>query len=237
VEELPRPFRNLTVSRVVIMVTVAVLVGLLTISTWYFTHSYPKTAVAYLSESLRLEILVNTSDLLNEIFSMNTYGVMAIANLMEKDFLGEDFSSESFIKIRDASWSVFEALPGITSLGVAAVNGLSAVYVRGSTNEAESYKGTLLLFSNQTTTNPTYYREVVSETTGDPVGLPSTFDFGIPLQNMPWFQEALTMPVKNLTWTIGQSQISKPYTHIFSEFMYFFDLIWRDEVGNTGSAR
>ncbi len=80
-------------------VTVAVLVGLLTISTWYFTHSYPKTAVAYLSESLRLEILVNTSDLLNEIFSMNTYGVMAIANLMEKDFLGEDFSSESFIKV------------------------------------------------------------------------------------------------------------------------------------------
>ncbi|CAM6078498.1 unnamed protein product [Sphagnum tenellum] len=235
VEELPRPFRNLTVSRVVIMVTVAVLVGLLTISTWYFTHSYPKTAVAYLSESLRLEILVNTSDLLNEIFSMNTYGVMAIANLMEKDFLGEDFSSESFTKIRDASWSVFEALPGITSLGVAAVNGLSAVYVRGSTNEAESYKGTLLLFSNQTTTNPTYYREVVSETTGDPVGLPSTFDFGIPLQKMPWFQEALTMPVKNLTWTIGESQISKPYTLIYSEFMYFFDLIWRDG-GNTGSA-
>jgi hypothetical protein len=139
------------------------------------------------------------------------------------------------LQIRDASWSVFEALPGITSLGVAAVNGLSAVYVRGSTNEAESYKGTLLLFSNQTTTNPTYYREVVSETTGDPVGLPSIFDFGIPLQNMPWFQEALTMPVKNLTWTIGQSQISKLYTHIYSEFMYFFDLIWRDG-GNTGSA-
>jgi hypothetical protein len=82
-----------------LQVTVAVLVGLLTISTWYFTHSYPKTAVANLSESLRLEILFNTSELLDEIFSMNTYGVTALANLMEKDFLGDDFSLESFMKV------------------------------------------------------------------------------------------------------------------------------------------
>jgi branched-subunit amino acid ABC-type transport system permease component len=82
-----------------LQVTVAVLVGLLTISTWYFTHSYPKTAVANLSESLRLEILFNTSELLDEIFSMNTYGVTALANLMEKDFLGVDFSLESFMKV------------------------------------------------------------------------------------------------------------------------------------------
>jgi hypothetical protein len=82
-----------------LQVTVTVLVGLLTISTWYFTHSYPKTAVANLSESLRLEILFNTSELLDEIFSMNTYGVTALANLMEKDFLGDDFSLESFTKV------------------------------------------------------------------------------------------------------------------------------------------
>jgi hypothetical protein len=82
-----------------LQVTVAVLVGLLTISTWYFTHSYPKTAVANLSESLRLEILFNTSELLDEIFSINTYGVTALANLMEKDFLGDDFSLESFMKV------------------------------------------------------------------------------------------------------------------------------------------
>lgn len=73
--------------------------GLLTISTWYFTHSYPKSAVASLSESLRLEILVNTSELLDEIFSMNAYGSMAIANLMEKNFLGDDFSTDSFIRV------------------------------------------------------------------------------------------------------------------------------------------
>lgn len=83
-------------------VAVAVLVGLLTVSTWYFTHSYPKSAVASLSESLRLEILENTSELLDEIFSMNTYGSMAIANLMEKNFLGDDFSRESFTRVRCA---------------------------------------------------------------------------------------------------------------------------------------
>ena len=72
-------------------VAVAVLVGLLTISTWYFTHSYPKSAVASLSESLRYEILEN--------FSMNTYGSMAIANLMEKNFLGDDFTRENFMQV------------------------------------------------------------------------------------------------------------------------------------------
>jgi hypothetical protein len=82
-----------------LQVTVAVLVGLLTISTWYFTHSYPKTAVANLSESLRLEILLNTAEILDEIFAMNTYGVMALANLMEKDFMGDDFSLKSFMKV------------------------------------------------------------------------------------------------------------------------------------------
>jgi hypothetical protein len=82
-----------------LQVAVAVLVGLLTVSTWYFTHSYPKSAVANLSESLRLEILENTSELLDEIFSMNTYGSMAIANLMEKEFLGDDFSRESFTRV------------------------------------------------------------------------------------------------------------------------------------------
>ncbi|CAK9270199.1 unnamed protein product [Sphagnum jensenii] len=224
VEGLPRPFRNLIVSRVVIVVTVAVLVGLLTISTWYFTHSYPKTAVANLSESLRLEILLNTAEILDEIFAMNTYGVMALANLMEKDFMGDDFSLKSFMKIRNASWSVFAALPTITSLGVAAVNGLTAVYLRGSMNASE---GTLLFYSNQTITNPTYFKEVVSDTTGDSVGLPVIYEFGIPIQHMQWFQEALTVPLNNLTWTIGRSQISKSCTHIYSGNFAVLDLIMR----------
>ena len=75
------------------------LVGALTISTWYFTHSYPKTAVASLSESLRLEILVNTSELLDGIFKMNTYSSMAVANLMDKKFFGV----ESLEKVRNLS--------------------------------------------------------------------------------------------------------------------------------------
>ncbi|CAK9211304.1 unnamed protein product [Sphagnum troendelagicum] len=226
VEELPRPFRNLAVSRVVIVVTVAVLVGLLTISTWYFTHSYPKTAVANLSESLRLEILFNTSELLDEIFSMNTYGVTALANLMEKDFLGDDFSLESFMKIRDASWSVFEALPTITSLGVAAVNGLAVVYLRGSMNAVEGFKGTLIFYSNQMIINSTYYKELVSDTTGDPIGPPSTFDFGTPVQHMQWFQEALTVPLNNLTWNIGRSHISTLCAYIYSDNYVFLELVF-----------
>lgn len=80
-------------------VTVAVLVGALTVSTWYFTHSYPKTAVTNLSESLRLEILVNTSELLNGIFKMNTYSSKALFHLMEKNFFGSDFGIQSLEKV------------------------------------------------------------------------------------------------------------------------------------------
>ncbi|XP_024403293.1 histidine kinase 1 [Physcomitrium patens] len=207
-EQLPHPSRNLTVSRVVIMITVAVLVGLLTISTWYFTHSYPKSAVASLSQSLRLEILENTSELLDEIFSMNTYGSMAIANLMEKNFLGDDFSKDNFNRIREASWAVFKALPVVTSLGVTAVNGLTAVYNRGFKDEIEGFKGNFCLYSNDTSGAPVYYKEYVSETTGNPLGPPLVLKFPNSLQDTPWFQKAMSYPVNNLTWTIGRSLIS-----------------------------
>ncbi|KAG0563103.1 hypothetical protein M758_8G004400 [Ceratodon purpureus] len=207
-EQLPHPSRNLTVSRVVIMITVAVLVGLLTISTWYFTHSYPKSAVASLSQSLRLEILENTSELLDEIFSMNTYGSMAIANLMEKNFLGDDFSKENFNRIRDASWAVFKALPVVTSLGVTAVNGLTAVYNRGFKDEIEGFRGNFCLYSNDTNGAPIYYKEYVSEVTGNPVGPPLVLEFPNALQDTPWFQKAISYPVNNLTWTIGRSLTS-----------------------------
>lgn len=82
-----------------VQVTVAVLVGALTISTWYFTHSYPKTAVASLSESLRHEILVNTSELLDVIFKMNSYSSTALLNLMDKKFFGDDFGFDSIEKV------------------------------------------------------------------------------------------------------------------------------------------
>ncbi len=87
----------------------------------------------------------------------------------------------SFFQIRDASWSVFEALPAITSLGVAAVNGLAVLYLRGSINAVEGFKGTLIFYSNQMIINSTYYKELVSDTTGDPIGPPSTYDFGTPV--------------------------------------------------------
>jgi len=94
-----------------VQVTVAVLVGALTISTWYFTHSYPKTAVASLSESLRHEILVNTSELLDVIFKMNSYSSTALLNLMDKKFFGDDFGFDSIEKVFSSpprSWDVMK---------------------------------------------------------------------------------------------------------------------------------
>ncbi|XP_024358846.1 histidine kinase 1 isoform X2 [Physcomitrium patens] len=169
---------------------------------------YPKSAVASLSQSLRLEILENTSELLDEIFSMNTYGSMAIANLMEKSFLGDDFSKDNFDRIRDASWAVFKALPVVTSLGVTAVNGLTAVYNRGFKDEIEGFKGNFCLYANDTSDAPVYYKEYVSEATGKPLGPPLVLKFPNTLQDTPWFQKAMSYPINNLTWTIGRSLTS-----------------------------
>nr|PNR46269.1 hypothetical protein PHYPA_013388 [Physcomitrium patens] len=204
-EELPHPARNLTASRVVIMVTVAVLVGALTVSTWYFTHSYPKTAVTNLSESLRLEILVNTSELLNGIFKMNTYSSKALFHLMEKNFFGSDFGIQSLEKIRLATWSIFKAMPTITSLGVTALNGLTAVYAR---KESE-YDGNLLIFSNSTNSeNPMYYKEFVDENTGDPISEASRETELLPLHTYRWFTDAMKVPLTNLSWYIERHTIN-----------------------------
>lgn len=203
-EELPHPARNLTVSRVVIMVTVAVLVGALTISTWYFTHSYPKTAVASLSESLRQEILVNTSELLDAIFRMNTYSSTALLNLMDKKFFGNDFGVHSLEKIRLTTWSIFKAMPTITSLGVTAMNGLTAAYAR---TEVEGYRGHFLISSNTTSEAPPYYREFVDENSGDPISPAVVEDLG-PLHHRPWFKDALELPIKTVSWHIERNTMN-----------------------------
>lgn len=90
-----------------------------------------------------------------------------------------------------------------------AVNGLTAVYNRGHSNEIEGFRGNFCLYSNETGDFPTYYNEFVSEVTGDPLGLPSIERFETALHETPWFKEAVSHPVDNLTWTIGRSQISK----------------------------
>ncbi|KAG0588710.1 hypothetical protein KC19_2G263600 [Ceratodon purpureus] len=195
--ELPHPERNLTVSRVVIMVTVAVLVGALTVSTWYFTHSYPKSAVTSLSESLRLEILVNTSELLDVIFKMNTYSSTALLNLMEKKFFGTDFGAGSIEQIRLVTWSIFQAVPTITSLGVTAMNGVTAAYVR----QELGHPGHLFLYSNMTTEKPTYYKEVVDADTGDSIAPPTVEDL-MPLHTYQWFVDAMKVPLNNRSWLI-----------------------------------
>nr|PNR59975.1 hypothetical protein PHYPA_002767 [Physcomitrium patens] len=208
-EELPHPARNLTVSRVVIMVTVAVLVGALTISTWYFTHSYPKTAVATLSESLRLEILLNTSELFNAILKTNTYSANALLNLMDMKFFGHDFGVDSLEKIRLITWSIFTAMPTITTLGVSALNGLTAVYSREE--QLLGYRGHLYIFSNTTSQDPTYYRQFVDDNTGDPI-VPAIIEDLKPLHRRQWYQSAMELPYRNLSWHIERSTI---YGHAF----------------------
>ncbi|KAG0613955.1 hypothetical protein M758_6G140600 [Ceratodon purpureus] len=204
-EELPHPARNLTVSRVVIMVTVAVLVGALTISTWYFTHSYPKTAVASLSESLRHEILVNTSELLDVIFKMNTYSSAALLNLMDKKFFGNDFGNDSIERARLAAWSIFKAMPTITSLGITALNGLTAVYAR---EEMEGYHGHFLISSNTTSENPIYYKEFVDENSGDPTAPAVVEKLPISLHKRQWFLDAMKVPYKNTSWNIERNTVN-----------------------------
>jgi hypothetical protein len=82
------------------------------------------------------------------------------------------------------------------------VNGLTAVYNRGHSNEIEGFRGNFCLYSNETGDFPPYYNEFVSEVTGDPL-------FETALHETPWFKEAVSHSVDNLTWTIGRSQISK----------------------------
>lgn len=100
-------------------------------------------------------------------------------------------------------------MPTITTLGLTALNGMTVVYVRGSNNELEGYQGTFAIYTNSTSTHPTYYKEFVSEYTGDPVRPPVVEHIEVPLHNRKWFLDALTVPMNNFSWTIGRSMISK----------------------------
>lgn len=110
-----------------------------------------------------------------------------------------------FLQIRLATWSIFKAMPTITSLGITALNGLTALYARA---EIEDYRGHFLISSNTTSEDPTYYKETVDENTGDPITPAVLEDLG-PLHNRQWFRDALQLPNKNVSWNIDRSTISK----------------------------
>ena len=97
----------------------------------------------------------------------------------------------------------------VTSLGVTALNGLTAVYARGLTNEIEGLEGTFYLYANETSSTPVYYKEYVSEVTGNPSGPPILQSFPHAIHETPWFQKAITYPINDISWTIGRSLISK----------------------------
>lgn len=136
---------------------------------------------------------------------------IVLVNTSFRESLNNTFANALvfLLQIRDASWAVFKALPVVTSLGVTAVNGLTAVYNRGFKDEIEGSRGNFCLYANDTNGAPVYYKEYVSEVTGDPVGPPLVLEFPYALQDTPWFQKAISYPVNNLTWTIGRSLTSK----------------------------
>ena len=124
------------------------------------------------------------------------------------------------LQIRDASWAVFKALPVVTSLGVTALNGLTAVYARGLTHEIEGLRGNFCLYANETSGKPVYYKEYVSEATGNPLGPPAIQRFPQAIHETSWFQKAVSFPINNISWTIGRSLISK--------LCWLANLLWID---------
>lgn len=96
-------------------------------------------------------------------------------------------------------------MPTISSLGVTALNGLTALYARAG---FEGYRGQFLISSNTTSEDPTYYKEFVDASTGDPI-VPAVVENLGPLHNRQWFTDALKLPNKNVSWNIERSVIGK----------------------------
>ena len=111
-----------------------------------------------------------------------------------------------FLQIRLATWSIFKAMPTITSLGITALNGLTALYAREG---IEGYRGAFLISSNTTSENPTYYKEFVDENSGDPIGPAVVEKLPVPLHERKWFVDAMEVPNKNVSWNIERNSISK----------------------------
>lgn len=114
-----------------------------------------------------------------------------------------------FWQMRAASWSIFKAMPTITTLGITALNGLTVVHARGNQNEVEGYQGSFVVYANSTNDSPQYYKEFVDEITGDPITSPIVEDLRSPLHTRQWFIDALTVPVNSFSWFIERSYVSK----------------------------
>jgi len=110
-----------------------------------------------------------------------------------------------FSQVRLATWSIFKAMPTITSLGVTALNGLTALYAR---TDIEGFRGHFLISSNTTSEDPTYYKEFVDANTGDPTAPAVVENLGS-LHNRQWFRDAVKLPNKNVSWNVERSSISK----------------------------
>jgi hypothetical protein len=101
-------------------------------------------------------------------------------------------------------WSIFKAVPTITSLGITALNGVTVAYVR----QELGHHGYLFLYSNRTTEMPIYYKEVVDEVTGASIA-PPTVECLLPLHTYQWFMDAMKVPLNNRSWLIERKTPSK----------------------------
>ncbi|BBN15764.1 protein MpCache3 [Marchantia polymorpha subsp. ruderalis] len=214
--ELPRP--RLQVTRAVIMTMLLMLVGLLAFCVWFFAYSAPRLSgieVMGLTASLRKEILDSTVEILDEVFRWNAYGARALAGMLERDLLGDGSSLESFEKIRAASFSVFKAIPLITSIGATNINGLTGLHVRGGLNPTDRDTGKtapIYIYTKSTDSSPSFYIENLDMDTGDAVGSPLEFQFREHFTERKWFHAALSVPMGDISWHTSLSQASgRPY--------------------------
>ncbi|KAL2611960.1 hypothetical protein R1flu_023652 [Riccia fluitans] len=212
--ETPSP--RLKPTRIVIMAMPMMLVGLLIVSTCCYICCSNR-----LTESLRKEILGSTVEILDKVFRWNAYAARSLAGMLDKDLLGDGTSLESFSKIRAASFSIFKAIPLVTSIGATSVNGFTSLYVRegaaGSSSPVDRElveSAPVYIYSKSAGPRPPLYVETVDTVTGDAVGQPIEYQFRDEFKETKWFANALSVPLGEVSWHLSRSQTSGlPYIH------------------------
>lgn len=126
-------------------------------------------------------------------------------------------------QIRVASWSLFKAIPVISSIGVTSPNGLTALYARGGLYpEEDSQKlrnGPIFVFTKSTDERSPYYVESVDASTGKALGDPEEYYFKDHIKDRKWFRSALSIPIGATAWHVEKSQISESSRHLRQEFI------------------
>ncbi|KAL3683300.1 hypothetical protein R1sor_001322 [Riccia sorocarpa] len=204
---------RLRATRIVILAMLVMLVGLLILSTGCYLCSSSR-----LVESSRREILDTTVEMLEKGFRWNSYAARSLAGMLEKDLLGDGTSLESFSKIRAASFSIFKAIPLVTSIGATSANGLGGLYVRegGLKREGRDLgeSSPVYIYSKSTGPHPPMYVETVDTVTGDGNSPAVDYLCRDEFSDRKWLAAALSAPMEEISWHLSRSQTSGiPYLH------------------------